>query len=194
MKSIGIYGGSFNPPHLGHLIVVDSVCEQLGLDKVIFIPASTPPHKLGVALAPSLDRYEMTALAIRHNSLFEVSDLEIHREGYSYTIDTILQLEVLYPKAKFSLLIGADNFVDIESWKSLEEIIAKVDLVVMNRPEYSIARHSGKYARMARFVTVPAIGISSTDIRRRVKQGRSIRYLVPKEVEQYIYIKGLYRE
>ena len=191
---IGIYGGSFNPPHLGHLIVVDSVQDQLQFDKIIFIPAATPPHKIEHTLAPANARLDMTSLAVKHHPVFEVSDLEIRRGGYSYTVDTLNALTVLYPKTSFSLIIGADNFLEIETWKSLDQILALADLVVMNRAEYPVSGHPSRYVRLAKFIQVPAIGISSTDIRLRVKQGRSIRYLVPTDVERYISHSGLYRE
>lgn len=191
---IGVFGGSFNPPHVGHLIVLESVQEQLQFDKVLFIPAAIPPHKVEQQLAPPIARFEMTSMAVKNHPVFRATDIEIRREGYSYTIDTILQLQVLYPQAKISLIIGADNFLELDTWKSLDSLLQLVELVVMNRPDYSAASHNSPYFRSAKFVSVPNIAISSSEIRRRVKQHRSIRYLVPTDVEQYIYLKGLYRE
>ncbi|MBI5214827.1 MAG: nicotinate-nucleotide adenylyltransferase [Ignavibacteriae bacterium] len=193
MKRFGIYGGTFNPPHLGHLIVTESVQDQLQFDNVLFIPAAIPPHKIESQIAPVRARLEMTALAISKNRSFEVSDIEITRTGFSYTIDTVNQLKELYPHTNFSLIIGADNFLEIESWKSPEKILEQVELIVMNRFGFEPALMNSKFMKEARFVTVPNIGISSTEIRRLVKQERSIRYLVPPEVEQYIYVNGLYR-
>jgi nicotinate-nucleotide adenylyltransferase len=135
----------------------------------------------------------MTSLAIQHNPSFEVSDIEIARTGFSYTIDTIEQLKALYPNTTFSLIIGMDNFSEIDTWKSPEKIIEQVNLVVMNRPGFEQAKTTSPFESDAQFVSVPNIGISSTEIRRRVKQGRSIRYLVPQEVEHYIKRNGLYR-
>ncbi len=172
---------------------MESVQDQLQCDKVLFIPAATPPHKIEQQITSARARYEMTLLAVQNNKSFEVSDIEIIRDGYSYTIDTIIQLRALHPNTTFSLIIGADNFLEIDTWKSPEEIFEQVHLVVMNRPGFEQATTKSQYRKDAQMISVPNIGISSTDIRRRVKQGRSIRYLVPQEVEQYIYVKGLYR-
>ncbi len=191
---IGIYGGSFNPPHLGHLIVVESVQDQLQFDKIFFVPASVPPHKIDRTLAPASDRLEMLKLALKGHPVFAGSDIELSRRGYSYTVDTLQQFRLLYPSAEFSIVIGADNFLEIDTWKAVDEIMDNAGLVVMNRPAYAPGTLKSRFDRFARFVQVPSIGISSTDIRLRIKQGRSIRYLVPKDVEQYIYSKALYRE
>jgi len=192
--NIGIYGGSFNPPHLGHLIVLESVQDQLRFDKVLFIPAANPPHKNDPTLAPSADRLEMTRLAIEGNAVFQASDIEIKRDGRSYSIDTLDSLAAEHPGDKFSLIIGADNFLEFETWKSAQAILTKAEVVVMNRQGFSVQPGKNEFVRMVRFVHVPDIGISSTDIRRRVKLGRSIRYLVPQSVENYIRRKGLYRD
>ncbi len=192
--NIGIYGGSFNPPHLGHLIVLESVQDQLHFDKVLFIPAANPPHKNNPNLAPSAERLEMTRLAIEGNAVFQASDIEIKRDGRSYSIDTLDALAAGHPGDKFSLIIGADNFLEFETWRSAQDILTKAEVVVMNRPGFAVQPGKNEIARLARFVHVPNIGISSTDIRRRVKLGGSIRYLVPLSVEHYIRRKGLYRD
>ncbi len=192
--NIGIFGGSFNPPHVGHLIVLESVRDQLPLDKILLIPSATPPNKRDGSLAPAACRLEMTRLAVEGIPGYEVSDLEIRRGGISYTVDTIMSLSSLYPGASLSLIIGVDNFLDFLTWKSPDEILARVDLVVMNRPGFSTGDAKNVVLRKARVVNVPQIGISGTDIRRRVKLGRSIRFLVPAAVEQYILRKGLYRD
>ncbi|MGA2622587.1 MAG: nicotinate-nucleotide adenylyltransferase [Bacteroidota bacterium] len=191
--NIGIYGGSFNPPHFGHLIVLESVQDQLRFDKVLFIPAASPPHKNDPTLAPAAERLEMTRLAIEGNAAFQASDIEIRRDGRSYSIDTLDSLAAEHPGDKFSLIIGADNFLEFETWKSAREILTKAEVVVMNREGFSAHPEKSEFVRMVRFVHVPNIGISSTDIRRRVKLGRSIRYLVPQSVENHIRRKGLYR-
>lgn len=192
--NIGIYGGSFNPPHLGHLIVLEGVQDQLHFDRVLFIPAANPPHKSDPSLAPPSDRLEMTRLAIEGNAVFQASDIEIKRDGRSYSIDTLDSLAAEHPGDKFSLIIGADNFLEFETWKSAQEILTKAEVVVMNRQGFSAQPGKNEFVRLVRFVRVPNIGISSTDIRRRVKLGRSIRYLVPPSVENYIRRKGLYRD
>ena len=192
--TIGIFGGSFNPPHAGHLIVLESVRDQLQLDRVLFIPSAQPPNKLDASLASPLARLEMTRLALQGNPCFEPSEIEIRRPGVSYTIDTVSELAGLNPAATLMVIIGVDNLMEFQSWKSPEEILARADLIVMNRPGYGTQQAESRFSRRARFVNVPQIGISGTDIRRRVKLGRSIRYLVPAAVEDYIKLKRLYRD
>ena len=191
--NIGLFGGTFNPPHLGHLIVAESVRESLHLDKVLFMPTAVSPHKGLQWLAPGEDRLHMTRLAAGDQQSFEVSDLEIIRGGYSYTVDTLDELAVKYPGARLKLLIGADNLFDFEEWKSPDEILLKADLIVMSRPGFDPRKARAALVSRAACVTVPPIGISGTDIRRRVKFGQSIRFLVPREVENYIYARHLYR-
>ena len=191
--TFGLFGGTFNPPHMGHLIVIDSVQDQMHFDKVLFIPSANPPHKPDPLLASAASRLEMTGLAVKGNDSFAVSDIEAQRTGKSYTVDTVRSLSERYPGVNFSFIIGADNFLELETWKSPEDIFAKAGLVVMTRPGYDTGTSTTRYSKLARFVHVPPIGISSTEIRRRVKHGRSIRYLVPEPVESYIQAHGLYR-
>lgn len=191
---LGVFGGSFNPPHVGHLIVIESARDQLQIDRIVFIPSGQTPNKFDASLAPPTCRLEMTRLAVSANPNFDVSDIEIQRSGISYTIDTLNALSVLYPRAVLSLIIGIDNYLEFETWKSPQEILARADLVVMNRPGFDTRSLKHEYAHLAKMVNVPQIGISGTDIRRRVKLGRSIRYLVPQPVEEYIHRKQLYRE
>jgi nicotinate-nucleotide adenylyltransferase len=189
---LGILGGTFNPPHIGHLIIAESVRDQLKLDKILFVPSYSPPHKLYSQVALPTQRYEMVEIALEKNRNFSVSDIEIAREGKSYTIDTINTLMGIYPGSQLYLIIGLDNLMDFSDWKSPNDIISKVELVVMNRPGYDV-EVKNEFKRYATIVKVPGIDISSSDIRRRVKMGRSIRYLVPFEIEQYILKKSLYK-
>ncbi|HMD14932.1 MAG TPA: nicotinate-nucleotide adenylyltransferase [Bacteroidota bacterium] len=190
--NIGIFGGTFNPPHIGHLIVLESVREQISFDSIVLIPSAQAPNKHDSILAPASGRLEMTRLAVEGNISCAVSDIEIQRRGISYTIDTIIALEALYPQANFSLIIGVDNLLEFHTWKSPKEILTRADLIVMNRPGFPEANN--EFSRHAKFVNVPQIGISGTDIRRRVKFGRSIRYLVPRSVEEYILRHRLYKD
>ena len=190
---IGIYGGTFNPMHIGHLIVIESVREQLQFDRLIFIPSANPPNKSDPALAPASDRLHMARLGVDGNPDFEVSDIETNRGGISYTVDTLKALGALYPRASLSLIIGADNLIEFQTWRSPDEIVDRAELVVMNRPGYAVHGVKNELSRLAKHVNVPQIGVSGTDIRRRVKLGRSIRYLVPRTIEEYIRQKGLYR-
>lgn len=191
---IGVFGGSFNPPHLGHLVVVESARDQLRLDKVVWVLSAQPPNKPDAVLAPPGARLEMTRLATGENSSFEASDIELRRSGPSYTVDTIDALAASYPDSTLILIIGADNFLEFSTWKSPAEILARADLAVMSRPGFGVRESKQDVARMATFVNVPQIGISGTDIRRRIKLGRSIRYLVPRSVESYIETRHLYRD
>lgn len=190
--NIGIFGGTFNPPHYGHLIVGESVRDTLRLDRVLFVPTSTPPHKGVHALAPARDRFVMTELAVDGNPYFEASDAEVGRGGLSYTVDTLREMGRRYPGARPKLLIGADNLYEFDGWKSPDEILELADLVVMTRPGYEPKGPRSGFTDRATVVTVPAIGISGTDIRRRVKFHQSIRYLVPAPVEEYIRTRHLY--
>lgn len=192
--NIGIFGGAFNPPHVGHLIVAESVREQLRLDKVIFVPSADPPHRRDVSRASGQARLEMTSLAIKGNAHFEASDAELSRPGKSYTIDTLLMFESLHPRARLHLLIGSDNLLEFHTWKSPREIIVRCELVVFQRPGFAMTDVKNEYSKSARLVNVPHIAISSSEIRRRVKMGRSIRYLTPAAVEEYIFRHGLYRD
>ncbi len=191
--NIGIFGGSFNPPHAGHLIVIESVRDQERFDSVVFVPSASPPNKHDVALAPAADRLKMTQLAVEGNPAFDVTDIEIRRPGLSFTVDTIDALSALRSGDSLSLIIGSDNLLDFHTWKSPKEILAKARLVVMNRPGFDLRQAHPEYARLAKVVNVPQVGVSGTDIRRRIKLGRSIRYLVPKNVEEYLRYTNLYR-
>ena len=131
---IGIYGGTFNPMHVGHLIVIESVREQLQFDRLLFIPSANPPNKSDPSLAPAADRLQMARLGVEGNPDFEVSDIETSRGGISYTVDTLASLAALHPRASLSLIIGADNLIEFQTWKSPTEILDRAELVVMNRP------------------------------------------------------------
>ena len=191
--NVAVYGGTFNPPHYGHLIVAESVRETLRLGRILFVPTCTPPHKGAQSLAPAPDRFAMTKLAVAGNDGFEPSDIEVARGGLSYTIDTLRAVAARYPGSRLKLLIGADNIFDFEGWKSPSDILDLADLIVMTRPGYELPKSRTGVLAHATGATVPQIGISGTDIRRRVKFHQSIRYLVPPAVEEYIRRRGLYR-
>ncbi len=191
--TVGVFGGTFNPPHCGHLIVAESVRDTLRLDSVLFIPAAQSPHKGVQSLAPARDRLEMTRLAVAGNSGFEVSDLEMQRGGTSYTVDTLREVALLRPGSKLKLLIGADNLFDFGGWKSPADILELADLVVLTRPGFDPPPQRSGLLERASVVTVPQVGISGTDVRRRVKFNKSIRYMVPAPVEEYIRRHALYR-
>lgn len=191
---IGIFGGTFNPPHMGHLIALESVRDQLKFDEVLFIPSCQPPNKPHSILAQGHDRFEMTGLAVRGNTSFKVSDIELRREGTTYTVDTLRYLSGESGNAGLYFIMGADNYTEFETWKNPEEILTYADVIVMSRPGWDELPGKSRFVRSVHFVSVPLIGISGTDIRRRVKLGRSIRYLVPRAVEDYIAQRNLYKK
>jgi nicotinate-nucleotide adenylyltransferase len=189
---VGILGGTFNPPHIAHLILAETIRTACALDQIRWIPAGTPPHKSADTGAGH--RLAMTRLAVAGNPAFTVSDLEIVRGGASYTIDTVEALQNTEPDVDFSLLIGGDSLADLLSWHRPDDLVARVPLVVYPRP--GVDPHpegSVRYAGRISYVDAPLIDISSQSIRHRVRQGLSIRYLVPDAVHAYILELGLYR-
>jgi nicotinate-nucleotide adenylyltransferase len=194
LRRLGIFGGTFDPIHLGHLICADQLHEALGLDVVLFVPACTPPHKPGTEPAPAEHRLAMVQLAAAGHEAFRVSDIEIRRGGVSYTIDTVMQLRPSFADTtEFWLLMGQDSYVDVSGWKDPAEIAAECFFGVACRPGYPHRADPPVPGARAEFVDITAVDISSTDIRKRLKQGRGIRYLVPPKVEDYIRKTGVYR-
>lgn len=189
---IGIFGGSFNPPHVGHLIVAEAMREQFALDRVLWIPSRQPPHKPGAGLADARHRLAMTRLATDGNPAFAVSEVELRREGVSYTVDTVRALQEAHPDDTFSLLIGGDSLRDFGSWHRPDEIARRVALLVYRRPGAHVADLPPGLAARIRFADAPLLDVSGTDIRARCRAGRSIRYLVPDPVRAYIAGHGLY--
>ncbi|MCG9967014.1 nicotinate-nucleotide adenylyltransferase [Pelotomaculum terephthalicicum JT] len=197
---LGVMGGTFDPIHYGHLVAAEGAREELALDKVIFIPAGKPPHKPGHDLADAGDRYLMTGLAIDSNIFFEVSSIEIDRPGPSYTVDTIQFIMNQYPGAEIYFITGADAILEIITWKNVERLLSLCYFVAASRPGY---RLDELWEKVGAFIQcpekkilgmeVPALAISSTDIRRRVREGKTIKYLLPEPVEEYIAKKKLYR-
>ncbi len=219
---IGIFGGSFNPIHIGHLIVAEEVFQQRALSKVIFVPTGISPHKEPRDLVDSFHRYQMVSDAISDNDHFEISDLEIKRLGRSYTVDTIRTFKEIYGETyNLHLIVGTDMMNEISAWKDIVTLSQLCSFVMVNRSPTSkngsslksfnnVLSPNGtesdsvrlkrmgifsdeKVAEMERLkVAIPPIGISSTEIRDRVYNGRSIRYLVPRCVEDYIKTHNLY--
>ncbi|ARA93042.1 nicotinate-nicotinamide nucleotide adenylyltransferase [Rhodothermaceae bacterium RA] len=190
---VGLYGGSFNPPHLAHLIIAEHVREQFGLDAVWWVPSFQPPHKERGALVAPVHRLAMTRLATAGHPAFRVSDLEIRRGGVSYTVETLRVLQEAHPNVAFSLVIGGDSLRDFDTWHRPDEIVERVPLLVYRRPGVETGVLDPAVAARVQFTRAPLIEISGTDIRRRCREGRSIRYLVPEPVRHYIEEHGLYR-
>ncbi len=191
-EKLGIFGGTFNPPHMAHLLAAEGVRDHLKLDKILFVPAAIPPHKLKEDVIPARHRLEMVRLAIEGNPSFEVSDVELRRKGPSYTIDTVLDLKRRLPGNDIYFIMGIDLLIEFDSWKEPDRILTECNLVAMNRPGFDLAVVDKDLLSRVELVNVPSVDISSTNIRRRVKSGRSIRYLVPAKVEDYIRRNSIY--
>ena len=196
--SLGILGGTFDPIHIGHLRMAEHVFNSMELEKIIFIPAYVPPHKLGQDFAPAQDRYAMTELAVAAKPHFTVSDMELKRTGVSYTIDTIRQLHAQYGDRELNFIIGADSVAQLHTWHNIEEMLELTRFVAVWRPGYEgameeMVQHLGQRAReRVLLLDTPVYDISSTEIRTRIRQGASLAGLVPQAVEKYIYEHGLY--
>jgi len=186
---IGILGGTFNPIHTGHLILAEEAREKLGLDKVIFVPAFLPPHKDDSGIAPAKMRLEMVKLAIKGNKSLMVSDIEIKRDGRSYTIDTIRGFKKLFVSDELYFIIGSDLLKYLDVWKDLNEIIKMVKFIAATRPGYPLEKIPSYIATLP----IRAVDISAFEVRSAIKDNRSFRYLVPDKVFDYINKKRLYK-
>jgi nicotinate-nucleotide adenylyltransferase len=189
---IGVFGGTFNPPHIGHLIVAEHVRTEASLDKVLFVPAAISPHKLHQDPVPAHHRLAMLRLAIQGNPNLDVSDVEIQRGGVSFTVHTLEQFRRDFPADKLSLLIGMDILPEFHTWKSPESILELADVIVVTRPGFDTASVPQAMRNRIRICSVPEIGVASRDLRERVHSGKSIRYLVSDAVDTYIRRHNLY--
>ncbi len=187
-------GGVFDPIHYGHLFTAEEARIEFKLDEVIFVPCREPVHKRENSISAPEHRYLMTVLAISNNPFFEVSKIELNRPGPSYSIDTVKEFLRKYNyEIKIFFITGADAFLEIESWYKSEELIKLCQFIAATRPGYDLDRLDQGFKEIIKIMEIPALSISSTDIRRRVREGKSIKYLVPYEVEEYIYKNKLYR-
>jgi nicotinate-nucleotide adenylyltransferase len=194
MSRVILFGGTFDPIHLGHLILAEEVLDGTGADRILFVPAGVPPHKIGVPVTEARHRLEMVKMAIGDNPRFGVSDVEIRRSGPSYTIDTLRAIRAgLGDGDELGIIVGADQVMEFETWKDYLTIAEEFRLFLTTRaglPDPDKEKHP--HFRNAVLVSIPSVEISSTDVRRRVREGRSIRYLVPREVSWYIREERLY--
>lgn len=216
---IGLFGGTFNPIHIGHLRAAQEVLESFESDKIIFIPSALPPHKQAHDLTDAGDRLEMIRLSIQTCPKFEVSDIELKRPGRSYTIDTVRYFKSVLPDAKLYFMIGMDAFLEIDAWKSYQDLLSLISFIVMARPgtgdkidrvmleNYLQTRISEEYrfsdSEMAYVhpekqpvfgINVRPLDISSSAVRKLIRQNKSVRFLVPEAVENFIKNKGLFTE
>ena len=201
LKRIGLMGGTFDPVHLGHLVTAEAVRTGFELDKVIFVPAGQPPHKTDKNVTPKEKRWLMTELATVTNPWFEISPVELNRTGLSYSADTVSYFrERMDEDSELFFITGADAILEILTWKKLDILFAGCTLIAATRPGFqpkTVSEWLGQqldpvYLEKVITIEVPAMAISSTDVRERVAMGRSIKYLVPETVEQYIHKQGLY--
>ncbi len=201
-KRIGIIGGSFDPLHIGHLIIAQDAAERLELSEVVFIPAAIPPHKQHIKQIDAEHRLNMLRMAVEADLRFSVSDIEIQRGGVSYTVETLRELKAGAPDAEWVLIVGSDTLVDLHNWYKIDEVLDLCEVATFLRPgETDVEEIVGKVRVAERhrqrlldnIVEAHRVEISSTEIRMRVAEGLSIRYLVPPEVEMYINEHSLYQ-
>ena len=211
-RSIGVFGGSFDPIHVAHLRTAEEIAEAFALERVLFIPSANPPHKQPVTDARV--RFRMVELAIADNPRFVASTLELDREGPSYSVETLRGLRESAPEAALTFIVGEDAFREMHTWHDAASLFGLADVVVVNRPPSPLDRSidhlpvaaqnafcyhpgAGEYRHQSGtrlcFHTITGLDISATAIRRAIRDGRSIRYLVPPEVERFIAEHGLYR-
>ncbi len=192
--AVGIMGGSFDPIHLGHLVTAEQARADLGLDEVVFVPAGSQPQK-PQHTTPSELRYLMTVLATAANPAFSVSRLEIDREGPTYTVDTLRSMRQSRPNDQLFFITGADAILNILTWKDAKECLELAEFVAATRPGYDLHRLESEGLREhVRILDVPALAISSSDVRKRFADDRPVRYLIPLEVEQFARKYRLYRD
>jgi nicotinate-nucleotide adenylyltransferase len=215
---VGIFGGTFNPVHYGHLRAAEEVREKLRLDKILFIPSGKPPLKTR-EIASAQHRYEMLRIAVKGNPSFELSDIECRTKGKSFTVKTLEELQNINPGTEFFFILGIDAFLDIPHWWRPEQLVSMTDFIVISRPGLSFgAMQESPYLtsgmkllrdvdrarnvtnvitlntnRHAILLRLTPIGISSTEIRKSIRQGKSIKYLLPPKVQSYIIIHKLYK-
>lgn len=200
-RRVGIVGGTFNPVHLGHLLLAQSACEALGLTRVLFVPCHQPPHKQAPALAAPADRLAMLERAIRGDARFECCDLEIRRGGVSYSVDTLRALTASQPGTEFIFIIGADGLADLHAWREIATLLSLCRFAVVPRPGFDLKALTPAALRLPAplgerllqtILPVRQIEVSSSEIRQRLARGLGIRYLVPEAVADYIAERRLY--
>ncbi|RAV01680.1 nicotinate-nucleotide adenylyltransferase [Paenibacillus sp. YN15] len=191
---IGIMGGTFDPIHVGHLLAAELAREAEQLDEVWFMPAFVPPHKQNGAVAGPEDRLAMARLAVEGNPHFKVTDIEIAKQDTSYTIDTVELLTGRYPADSFCFIIGADMVMYLPHWRRIEDIVRRIRFVGLARPGYTLALEELPEVIRSRvtLAAMPLVELSSTEIRRRLGSGETVRYMVPEPVRLYMEGKGLY--
>ena len=187
MTKVGILGGTFDPPHYGHLLIANEVLSELNLDEIWFMPNQEPPHKKKSDSVENTDRLQMLELSIEGNSAFKIEKIELERSGPSFTVDTMKILNEQFPNHQFYFIIGADMIEYLPKWHKIDELMELVQFVGVQRPEYS-----SETDYPIHYVDIPAFEVSSSMIRERVNQGMTVRYLLPDRVIDFIREKQLY--
>ncbi|MEW8978944.1 MAG: nicotinate-nucleotide adenylyltransferase [Symbiobacterium sp.] len=200
MARVAILGGTFDPIHLGHLAAAQGVVHLAGVERVIFLPNREPPHKAGQPVTPAIHRAAMVRLAIAGNPSFEFSDLELRREGPSYTVETVRALQAQHPDWEAAFIIGMDSLLEITTWREYQTLLQMTDWLVVTRPGYDLDRGrqmladlGPRLAARIRVLEIPGVAVSSTRLRQLAATGYPLRYLVPDAVVAYIEEHGLYR-
>lgn len=199
-RKIGIMGGTFNPVHIGHLFVAEAAREAFSLEQVIFIPTGDPPHKEPSQLASGRDRIRMLQLAVRDNPLFQVNEMEITREGTTYTIDTLIEWKAAHPKDQVFFIIGGDTLPELKTWRTFEKVARLCSFVVYQRFGYNKTDLEKEAERLFQiyqaeilFMEGSYLEVSSSSVRARLAENQTIRYLVPDNVVNYILEHKLYK-
>lgn len=201
IEKIVVFGGTFNPPHIGHLLLAENALYELNANKIVFMTAGNPPHKDSEAVIDKKHRHNLVKLLTKNNDAFVVSDMEIRSDAKSYTADTLLKLKKIYEDAKIYFIVGLDSFYDIDNWYKPELIFERCIIAVSLRGGYNNDgfEEKSKYYKLkydAKIVKImmPEIEISSSDIRKRVSEGKPIRYMTTEKVMKYIEKNNLYKE
>ncbi len=191
---VGIFGGTFNPVHYGHLINATLVKDGFSLDIVYLVPAKSPVHKEIRGQVTAEDRYEMTRLALEKRHGFEASRIEIDRTSDSYMVYTVRDMRKKHPDDEIFLIIGSDSYDELGTWRQYEELVSETSVIVMNRTGSKRGPESGTVPGKIHFAENPIIEISSSGIRKRIREGRSVSFMLPDPVIEYIYDKGIYTQ
>jgi nicotinate-nucleotide adenylyltransferase len=201
IKSLGILGGTFDPIHYGHIVAAECARDAFELDRVILIPAARPPHKDLEGVLDSRHRFNMVELAAGDNPDFEVSSMELDRKGLSYTVETVASFQQIYPAADIYFILGTDALLLIKTWKELDRLIKLCRFILVTRPGYQLNLDDDSFRDIPSslwdktlILPIPGLFISSSDIRQRVSEGKTIKYLVPAAVGKYIEDNNLYQD
>jgi nicotinate-nucleotide adenylyltransferase len=190
---IGILGGTFDPVHVGHLVLAEQARVQLALDRVLFLPAAVPPHKQHLAITNAKTRLDMLSIAVGGNPAFEISTVEIDRAGVSYTIDTLESLQSQNPDSELWLIVGADTINDVPNWRRPDDVVQIAFFGVAGRPGFPLSPPASLPKLRLSPIQMPLLEVSSTYLRAQVASGGSVRYLIPAGVEAFIRAQQLYR-